>query len=546
MVSRRRVDGSPALGGLVSMKTPQQASVTLLALLLLCACPANVEVVGQVPSDTESNGSTGDSIGPTGSGEEEGGSTSADTEVGSETGDAPEECSLGGYGCCSDADADGVPSDADLDPEVPNPLQLDTDQDGIADKVDLCPFVADESGNNTADSDGDGIGNACDLCPRPLTEYNINSQSAGIPDYMMVRQFPLSGDLDGDGVGDACDNCPTVANCFDFGIGEPFTGDVPEIDGVNCQADADSDGVGDACDPDLGGDTSSGFGSQDDFDGDGLINILDACPRAPLDESLRMACEPGTCPMGQACNADGRCNHIDTDADGVGDICDTCTAQPNPAQAMEGGVQDDDPDGDGVGSVCEHGATVGCGDRANPARIAYHPVSAASLCCTVELVATDGGGVAHSDGCNPPTGDTSGCVPLLAPHPESPGDFIPVRHAAADCSTAQQEAFECVLLPSHVLLSPGVFTLPPGCATALGAAGISPHENLEQGAEEGESPWLRACRRPQLDSDFDGIGDVCDSCRSAWDPSNEPYVDGSGMVWPDDGARCNGDYGECV
>lgn len=550
MVSRERVDGFGGLVGLVSMKTPQHASFTLLALSLLCACPANVEVVGEMPGGTESNGGSGGSgsSGDPSEGTEEGGTTSqGDTEISSETGEAPQDCSFGGYGCCNDPDADGVPFDMDSSPLVPNPQQLDTDQDGIADKVDLCPFVADESGSNTADSDRDEIGNACDLCGLPLDEYEDGGAAGATPDYMLVRQSPLTGDVDGDGIGDACDNCPTVPNCFDFGAGTPFTGEIPEIDGVDCQADADSDGIGDACDPDLGGDASSGFGDQDDFDGDGLVNSLDGCPRAPLDEALRSTCDgPDDCADSSPCNPDGLCNHRDSDGDGVGDVCDTCAYRPNPSQAMEGGAQDDDPDGDGVGELCEAGADKGCGDRANAARIAYHPVSVGGACCTTELVFLDGGDLARSEDCEPPIGEVSGCIPLMAPHPESPGDFIPLRAAVADCSEAQQDAFECALLPGAALTGPGVLTLPPGCETALIGSGVTAHENLEQGSDEGESPWLRACRRPQLDSDFDGIGDACDTCATAWDPTNEPYVDSNGMMWPDAGAACNGDYGECI
>ena len=414
--------------------------------------------------------------------------------------------------------------------------------DGIPDNVDLCPFVVDESGNNTADSDRDGIGNACDLCAGPLSEYQVDG--ALLPDYMQVRLFPLAGDIDGDGVGDACDNCPSVANCFNFGAGETFTGAVPIIDGVDCQADSDADGIGDACDPDLGGDASSGFGDQDDFDGDGLPNALDACPRAALDEAFRTPCEgPEDCPEDRECSPSGQCNHRDTDRDGIGDVCDTCIAAPNPAQALAGDAVDDDPDSDGVGQLCELGAGMGCGDISNAAGVAYHPVSVGGSCCTVELLVGDDGQLLRAEGCQ--TSDLGSCVGLEAPHPEQPGVFIPVRASNA-CSQAQRNAFECVVLPAGFEVVPGLLNPPPGCDGALGDAGLSLEQNLQQGAVEGENPWLRACRRPQLDGDFDSIGDACDACPSAWDPGGAPYVDSDGMQWPDAGAVCNGDYGECI
>src|SRR5690606_38520381 len=45
-----------------------------------------------------------------------------------------------------------------------------------------------------------------------------------------------------------------------------------------------------------------------------------------------------------------------------------------------------------------------------------------------------------------------------------------------------------------------------------------------------------------VDQDFDAVGDACDLCVHAFDPSNEPYVDDQDMLWPNDGQACNGDY----
>jgi endonuclease G len=72
---------------------------------------------------------------------------------------------------------------------------LDTDNDGVPDTDDICPFVFDP---NQTDTDGDGDGDACDA------------------------------DDDNDGIADGADNCPLVAN--------------PD------QADFDLDGIGDSCD----------------------------------------------------------------------------------------------------------------------------------------------------------------------------------------------------------------------------------------------------------------------------------------------------------
>ncbi len=79
---------------------------------------------------------------------------------------------------------------------------LDNDQDGIPDNVDLCP---NSSNASQTDTDGDGIGDACDPHPNQ-------------PDI----------DSDGDGIIDELDNCPTAANAS--------------------QKDSDGDGIADACD----------------------------------------------------------------------------------------------------------------------------------------------------------------------------------------------------------------------------------------------------------------------------------------------------------
>jgi hypothetical protein len=107
-----------------------------------------------------------------------------------------------------DNDGDGINYAEDNCPQSYNPLQIDTDQDGvgdvcdpdddndlIVDEMDNCPLVPNP---DQADADGNGVGDLCD------------------------------GFDDGDGVPDEVDNCPLVYN--------------------PTQEDFDADGIGDACD----------------------------------------------------------------------------------------------------------------------------------------------------------------------------------------------------------------------------------------------------------------------------------------------------------
>lgn len=107
-----------------------------------------------------------------------------------------------------DASTVVAPSSLRSDAPPPGPcdsLGGDTDGDGVCDKNDNCPAIANP---DQTDSTPDGIGDACDPPLGPCSA--------------------LGGDTDGDGLCDKSDNCPLVAN--------------PD------QADSDGDGIGDACD----------------------------------------------------------------------------------------------------------------------------------------------------------------------------------------------------------------------------------------------------------------------------------------------------------
>jgi uncharacterized delta-60 repeat protein len=164
----------------------------------------------------------------------------------------------------------------------------DTDEDGVTDTNDNCPFVpnldqANRDGDTLGDicdpdDDNDTVADASDSCPTG----DIGWISSGVTDndHDGCRDAGAEdGDDDNDAVSDGSDNCQLAANAD--------------------QADNDGDAQGDACDPDDDndgvGDGSDNCGSvanadQANHDGDG---------------------------QGDACDADD-------DNDGVGDAGDAC------------------------------------------------------------------------------------------------------------------------------------------------------------------------------------------------------------------------------
>ena len=180
--------------------------------------------------------------------------------------DPVNNCESWAVGYQSNIDFDGVGDDCD-----------DSDGDTVVDSIDNCRLVSntdqddtngDDKGDACTDTDNDGFFDTVDNCPDVYNTHQL--------------------DQDDDGVGDACDNCYLVAN--------------PEP-----QVDSDFDGRGDAC--------------EDDFDGDGIIDMYDNCV--------------------ETVNTD----QLDTDEDMVGDVCDNCPTAANSGQ--------EDADGNSVGDACD-------------------------------------------------------------------------------------------------------------------------------------------------------------------------------------------------
>jgi hypothetical protein len=112
-----------------------------------------------------------------------------------------------------DLDGDGLVDKQDNCPEVANEDQLDTDEDDIGDACDP----------DQMDTDGDEVVNSKDNCPEVANPNQEDTDEDFVGDLCDPDQMDTDGDL----VVDAEDNCPLLANAD--------------------QADTDGDGVGDVC-----------------------------------------------------------------------------------------------------------------------------------------------------------------------------------------------------------------------------------------------------------------------------------------------------------
>ena len=267
--------------------------------------------------------------------------------------------------------------------------------------------------------------------------------------------------------------------------------------------------------------------------------MVDLCPRQRIGTCMTDAdCGGVTCTNGTCAN------HVDSDNDGVGDACDSCPDVANPKQIQEGAMQDDDPDGDYVGNGCETNSE--CFDRFDPRPIAfYSKVAPSGMCCTTSF--KEGTIDAPRLAANGEPLTREEVEALLAAYaaavdqynmtmmgdPPTPPLFVPL---SADCGGKTPD--QCRQLPQGVKDTPGVLTLPDGCAEAGEPLNLdSPQINGNP-----DELYKYMCALPQYDQDFDGIGDTCDLCKFAFDPDNTLYKDQNNKVWPSNGKYCSGEW----
>ncbi|MCL5247717.1 Ig-like domain-containing protein, partial [Cellulophaga sp. 20_2_10] len=193
--------------------------------------------------------------------------------------------------------------DTDLD-GIPDYLDLDSDEDGISDRVEAGFTLA----SNNLDNDNDGLLNDYDDVDTPGTLFDTNDdQNNGAIDLPNIAKT-TTPEVDYREVGIDDNDLDGIADSVDLDDDNDGILDTLETSGTNPSADDDDDDILNYRDTDFGTDAN----------GDGIVDIFDA-------------------------DGDGVPNHFDLDADndGIYDVVESGSNQAFTAGVVDGAVGTD-------------------------------------------------------------------------------------------------------------------------------------------------------------------------------------------------------------
>ncbi|MCU0224454.1 MAG: thrombospondin type 3 repeat-containing protein [Acidobacteria bacterium] len=278
---------------------------------------------------------------------------------------------------CPDSDADGIADLLDVCPAVADPEQPDRDRDAKGDLCDPCPDDAPD------DLDLDGVCTTGDNCPALANAGQEDSDADGAGDPCDLFPLDPANDADRDGFGANEDNCPLTPNAGQQNqdldpLGDacdcaPLEGGVYERAreiGPELQLAADRETVAWPTRSDAQryqlykGRLAAGepFGYRHTCFRRDLAAPSAADPARPAPGALfyylatadNCFGEGGTGSASDGALRPQNDGCPDADGDGVADLLDNCPAVSNPGQA--------DSDGDGSGDACDCAGPDGDGD----------------------------------------------------------------------------------------------------------------------------------------------------------------------------------------
>ena len=281
---------------------------------------------------------------------------------------------LGLAAACGPTPSGGSNSNDNNNNNVTTSCESDQDEDGICDEFEGIDTLVDTDGDGEPDyldldSDNDGIADSIEKGNINPGEYPVDSDADGTPDYRdldsdgngLSDSVDGAADLDGDGVGnyaDIDDDGDGIFDVLEMG-GDPYS-----------PLDSDGDGTPDYQDTDSDNDTildlHEGGGGGADSDEDGIPDYLD------LDSD-----NDGLFDDIEAGDSNPNTPPVDTDGDGAPDFRDPDSDNDGLADGAEdlnhNGILDpgesdpynDDTDGDGVTDMIEVAAGTDPQDAAD-------------------------------------------------------------------------------------------------------------------------------------------------------------------------------------